>query len=289
MLTDAEVRHLAIELLTAPTARDRQRRIGASNLSNQCDRCLAANFLGDPRETPFTAKTWMGRVLGTAFHAVLEQRIAEHKQSIMQRFPNAVPERHVFFAEIVGYGPVGGTIDLDLGPEESHLIDWKGSTRKKLCILVDYIRSTQGLDPVYGRTHKAVKLSENEYEAEMKKMAYKVQGYYGQQDLYMHGSGRRRASLVLLNRDGTGYFDVPTDARYDDPKAVHDVWVLSFDYDPAYAEALIARGQAIWTTLENGAKPEDFTSHEMCFVCGLDDSNYEQTAPDLNLSVGVAA
>lgn len=292
--TDAEIRHMAIQLLTSQTDRDKQTRIGASNLSNGCDRCLAANFLGDQRETPRTAKTWMGRVLGTAFHAVLEDRVgARMKRQIqddidrfIKRYPGAEAERHVFFCEIVGYGSVGGTIDLDL---VDHIVDWKGSTRKKLCTLIDYLEISQGKEPIFGRTHKDIKLSEREYAAEMEKMQFKVAGYYGQQTLYMHGSGRERASLVFLNRDGTGYFDVPTDARYDDPKAVHDVFVLSFGYSREYAEALIARGQAIWDALQQGAKPEDFESHPHCFPCSQDSENYADKAQNIELQWSAAA
>jgi hypothetical protein len=282
ILDDQEVRHLAISLMTAPTARDAQTRVGASNLSNQCDRCLAGNLMGDPRDTPLSAKTWMGRTLGTATHAILEDRVtirvdaAEDPtgatSALLTRIANlegAQVERHVWFGEIVGYGPIGGSIDLELLWQ---IVDWKSSTRKKSCLLLDYMAIRAGLPAIYGRTHKDVKLSEKVYAEEMAKMKYKVDGYFGQQCLYMRGSGKHHASLVLFNRDGTGYFDVPGEARYTDPTAVHDVNVVSFDYDAAYTDSLIARAQTIWDHLQAGAAPSAFSSHEHCFVCSNESS-----------------
>lgn len=302
--TDEEIRHLAISLLKAPTSRDKQVRIGASNLSNGCDRCLAFNFLGDDRSTPITDRAWMGRVLGTAFHSILEQRVNElvdnddlneagtaemrrQMAALIGLNPDAKPEVHTYFADIAGYGPVGGTIDLLLSALQ--LVDWKGSTRKKICILIDYMQIQQGLEPTFGRRRTWVKLSDKEYATEMEKMAYKVTGYYGQQNLYMHGSGRKRASLVFIARDGTGWFDNPAGQRYDDPTAVHDIHVMSFDYDQAYAEWLIDRGQRIFSHLEAGGKPTDFESHALCFACEQDGKGEISPAvapvPDIDIEV----
>lgn len=299
LLSDSEMRHLAISLLTAPTARDKQRRIGASNLSNGCDYCLACNFQGDDRATPITDRAWMGRVLGTAFHAVLEQRINEaldfdglegellqaaqaQMQTLIGLHPDAKSEVHTLFAHIVGYGDVGGTIDLQL---PGQIGDWKGSTRKKLCILIDFLAVQQGLEAPYGRKHAAVKLSEAEYADEMLKMEYKVTGYFGQQTLYCHGvningGDARKASLIFLSRDGTGWFDNPMAADYENPKRVHDVFVMSFDYNEEYALALIQRGQDIFDHLNAGGVPSDFGSHEHCFPCGIDRKD-AQKRPEL--------
>lgn len=288
--TDEEIRYLAISLLKAQTARDKQVRVGASNLSNQCDRCLAYAFLGQERTSPILDQAWMGRVLGTAFHGILEDRITDAlkdsmRASLIGLHPGAAAERHVWFADFAGYGPVGGTIDADLGEHADHIIDWKGSTRKRICILRDYLATQQGLDAPFGRTHTWVKLSQREYDAEMQKMAYKVTGYYGQANLYMRGAGRSRASLVLLARDGTGMFDNPEGQRYTDPKAVHDVFVLSFDYDPAYTDALIARGQAIVNHLAGGGSPADLSSQEHCFIC---EKEAEESAKAVDMEVAFA-
>lgn len=276
--TDEEVRHLAIDLMTEATERDAQTRIGASNLSNGCDFCLASNFLGNDRSTPITDRAWLGRVLGTAIHFVLEWRVNRRIRQMRDRLQGAKAEHHVWFADIEGYGQVGGTIDLLLTAR--HLLDWKGSTRKKIALLHDYLLS-QGVYPE-GTVPKWVlqkrgnykfgndSLSASEYAAEMASMAHKVTGYYGQATLYMHGSGAHRASLVFVARDGTGYFDNPAGDRYADPKATHDIFVLSFDYAEEYALALIRRGQDIWNHLQAGGTPDDFERHAHCFACSID-------------------
>lgn len=271
MLDDNEIRHMAITLLTAPTARDAQRRVGASNLSNGCDFCLASNLMGDARETTITSRAWMGRTLGTATHSILEDRQAK-VAAFIEQHPEAEAEIHVWIHIFEHYGAAGGTIDLLLLDQ---LIDWKGSTRKKSLVLQDFLRIIQGLEPYYGRTHKEIKLSEKVYAEEIAKQEYKVRGLMGQQNLYMRGliaSGRnvRRASLTFFNRDGTGWFDNPAADRYDDPKAVHDVWVMSFNYDEAFTLGLLARAQAIINHLQGGGKVDDFDRHPMCFPCGLD-------------------
>lgn len=303
MYADDEIRHLVVGLLTAKTSRDMQRRVGASNLSNGCDYCLASNFLGDDRNTIAADRAWMGRVWGTAQHSILEQRAThalnfegldgtalaaarEQVQTLLGLHPAAAAERHVEFCTIDGYGPVGGTIDLDLGPDADHLVDYKGSTRKKTALIRDYMELSQGLPPIFGREssyvmvysetkpglyRKAVAgVSERQYAEDMAAMEYKMNGYYGQQTLYMKGAGRHRASIVFLNRDGTGVFDNPAGERYDDPKAMHDIHVLSFDYNADYADALIARAQAIFAHLNGGGVARDFTSHDHCYACTQD-------------------
>lgn len=301
---DDEIRNMTIALLKRRTARDDQVRIGASNLSNGCDHCLAENFLGNDRATPITDRAWMGKTWGTAQHSLLEQRInealkfdeideldmiglhaaREMVETMLGLDPDAKAEEHVFFAEISGYGPVGGTIDLLL-PEQT--VDWKGTTRKKLCVFIDFVEMQKGNTAPYGRTHAHVKLSEKVYAEEMLAMQYKYVGYYGQQTLYMKGAGVTHASLVFLSRDGTGVFDNPNGARYVDRTAVHDVHVTSFEYNPAYAEALIARGQGIWDYLQAGGKTADLPSHEQCFACGQDKQDAVKAAapPAENIEV----
>ena len=198
----------------------------------------------------------------------MELRIKARIKAMHERFAGSKVEHHVFFCDIAGYGPVGGSIDLLLTALQ--ILDWKGSTRKKIALLRDFIAISQGLEAPFGRSHQHVKLSEREYAKEMDKMAYTVTGYYNQQQCYMHGSGARRASLVFIAKDGTAWFDNPAADRYDDPKATHDVFVLSFDYNEDVALGIIARGQRIWSALEAGASLDSFARHPLCFPCSLD-------------------
>jgi hypothetical protein len=289
-MTTAEIRHLAIELLTAPTARDTQTKIGASNLSNGCDHCLASNLMGDTRETPQTSRAWLGAVLGTALHGVFEHR-AKSLQFFRQRYPDAQIEVRRTLGTLGTYGEIGTTPDLVLGGDVD---DWKSSTRKKTALLRDYLQS-QGLDRIgqqpYGRTHAAVKLSEKEYAHEMLKQAYKVSGYYAQVQLYIKvcrnaGLPVTRGNLIFVNRDGTAWFDNPAATDYTNEARMQDVWALGFDWNEAYADAVWARGLRIWEALEAGAVPADFPSAEHCFPCGLDRAAEirEATKPEVEIA-----
>lgn len=299
ILSDEEMRLLAVSLLSLPSERTLQSRIGASNLANQCDRCLAFDLKGVARYNPQAERVWMGAEIGTSIHMRQEDQLnraarltanatsidgmlREKVRQIAAMTPGAAAERHVVFGHIYGYGDIGGTIDLDLAGQ---IGDWKGSTRKKSCLLQDFIAVQKGEPAPFGRSHTHIKLSEREYAAEMEKMSYKMTGYYGQQQCYMLGRAKEgravdRGSIIWINRDGTGYFDRPDQSRYDDPKAVHDIWVLTFAYNPSYAEGLIARGQGIWDALESGKTPGDFESHELCWLCGMDDAEAAKVAVD---------
>lgn len=287
ILNDEELRYLAISMLSLPSARTLQKRIGASNLANQCDKDLAYDLAGIDRSNAQVERVWMGAEVGTAIHGLQEDRLdraaelqfkMEQARQIVAMTPGAQAERHVAFGHIEGYGDIGGTIDLDL---EGQIGDWKGSTRKKSCLLQDFIAIQKGEEPPFGRKHKDIAgpgrgmMPQSEYDAELAKMSYKMTGYYGQQQCYLLGreqEGRPvdRGSIIWINRDGTGYFDRPDQSRYDDPKAVHDIWVLTFAYNPDYAKGLIARGQRIWDELQAGKKPSDFASHEHCWFCGME-------------------
>lgn len=301
ILSDEQVRAGIIALFKAPSERDQQTRIGASNMSNQCNRCLGFNMIGDPRNSAITDRAWMGSRLGTGIHGHLEGRLnhftgvdatsaieRERLRRILVEViglpASALAETHTYFAELRGYGPVGGTIDITFTDE--HIGDYKGSTRKKICLLIDWLAMQRGEEPPYGRKHAAVKLSEKEYDSEMQKMAYKVAGYYGQTQLYMKGKAAQRSSLIFIARDGTGVFDNPAGARYDDSKVVHDIYVLSFDFDEAYTEALVNRAQAIWDHLDGGGDPATLEAHPMCFYC---ESEAEAKAKDLSAVPAVEA
>lgn len=166
VMTDEEIRHLFIELLTAPTARDEQTTIGASNLANQCDYCLASNLLGDMRDTAAADRPWGGRVWGTAGHGLVESRWEQAFDdlkagrrtalaAIAARYPDAEIEVRTILGSIPGYGPVGTTPDVTI-PSRQTLIDLKGTERKKMLILLDALQIMQGKEPIYGRRHKEI-------------------------------------------------------------------------------------------------------------------------------------
>jgi len=298
MLSDEELRHFAITLLTLETARDKQRRIGASNLSNPCDFCLASNLIGDMRETPTTSRAWGGRVLGTAVHGLLEDRLYElltetedraarlspAAQTIRLSHPDALVEHKMLLGELGTYGVVGSTADLVL-PAERQVIDWKGTDDAKSAVLQDFLAIGRGEPAPYGRTHQVHKkktLSEKAYAEKMLDMEFKVTGYFNQTQLYGLGLNRSgipvdTASIVFISRDDTMWFDNPSENRYDDPTAMHGVWSMSFPYQEDYANAVWQRGLDIWAHLDAGGSPADFAHHPQCFPCGLD---HEQALRD---------
>jgi len=291
VLSDSDVRYLAIRMINAETERDRQAQLGASNISNPCDNCLAAEFKGEDRTSEFRDRPFLGRSLGTLFHNGLEGRV-DIARSL---YGNARAEHRVICGIIPGYGPIPGHIDLS--PTGAHVIDWKGSERDKTLPLIDFIEKMNGREPIYGRRHRAFKgeteymkivvnkktdeaewvkittrdvlaaLSEKEWEEQQGAMAHKYQHYYGQNQLYQRGSGARRGSLVFINRDGTGYFDNPEYSRYEDATAVHDVFVLSFNRDDAYVEALLQRAADIFEQVTAGRPVAEFTSADHCHYC----------------------
>ena len=302
MLTDHESRELLIELLTAPTARDKQQRIGASNICNGCDYCLSSNLLGDMRNSPMLDRVWGGRVMGTAFHGLAQERMQEALDpktqgplaDIGKRHPDALVEHRMTLGSLGTYGDVRSTADLVI-PSEFQAFDYKGTTIQKLCILIDFMEKKAGREPLYGRGHAKVKLSEKEYASEMAKMEYKTTMYYGQTCLYGMGLRRegidiRRVTLIFLARDHSMFFDNPVLERYTDPKATKGVWALGFDYSEDYALALWNRAMHIWGRLESGAKPIDFARNPLCWPCSMDSQNEEKVAsmPDIEATLGAA-
>lgn len=306
-----DIRHLIISLFTAPTARDTQTTIGASNLCNQCDYCLAANLAGDMREQPLLDRHWGGRVIGTAIHGHLEKRMAEALGAasgeariltsvalaeIGRRFPDAQIEQHRKLGTIPGYGEVGTTPDLVL-PSERTVLDYKGTDKKKLATLRDFIEISEGLEPLFFKQQKrgnwvykidsdtTIAVSDNKHTEMMTKMAYKFTAYYGQASLYGWCLNRAgipidMAGIVFITRDGTMHYDNPSFAGYDDETRARGIYVLPFGYDESYAEALWNRGLQIWEALQNGATPADFQRHELCYPCGLDARNSDAPSPE---------
>lgn len=311
MLTDHESRELIIQLLTAPTPRDKQKRIGASNLCNGCDYCLAANLTGDMRDTPLLDRVWGGRVIGTAIHGLLEERLnlalslpeddgidrwnmGGVLSDIGRRHPDALVEHRMTLGTLGSYGEIGSTADLVL-PGEQQAFDHKGTTIQKLCILIDFIEGKAGRPAPYGRTHAKVKLSEKEYAKEMQKMEYKATSYFGQCCLYGLGLNRegipiKRVTINFIARDHAMFFDNPTLDRYTDPKATKGIWSLGFDYSEEYAMALWNRGLFIWEKLEAGAVPTDFARNPLCWPCSMDAERVAKVdMPDIEVSFGAAA
>jgi len=283
-LSDDEVRHKVIDLLTLETARDKQRRVGASNISNPCDYCLACAFAGVDNRSGVTDRDWMGRVTGTAYQLLLEHRTKE-------KYPNHLVEYNLPIGVIPGYGEVRSTLDWAI-LEEEHLIDNKNITIEKTVYLRDYLGQTNygrdnRFEPIFSETspgtfRKAKSIvSESIYAEKLREAEYKVTGYCGQLSLYARGliaQGKsiKRMTNAFIVRDSSGHFDNPALDGYSDNTKMHGVWVLSWDYDADYAEAVWDRGVFIYKALEEGATVEDFAHHELCFPCKMNAQQAER-------------
>lgn len=228
-LEDQEVRYLVLDLLKQESERDKQRKIGPSQIGNPCDYCLGLAVLG--RGGSRYNHWWMGARIGTAIHESLEVAAQEHVERPREAKFNALhqagTELKVYVGEAPGYGMITGSADLVL-LRDRHLVDYKTTTRKKIDKL---------------------------------KIDGPPEQYHVQQQLYMYGLNGpnhqlpiERASLVFICRDGS------SDA---------DVWVSSFDYDPSVAEHALERLGKIAAYLnENGADAvEQFESHADCWTC----------------------
>lgn len=113
------VEGIAVATITRPSARDKQRAPGPSDLADKCDICVARKIaaslgMGSHTERGFSLKAW----LGTAVHEKLER-------DLPSVYAHAEQEITVDVAEIPGIGLVRGHVDVFL-PRKKTLVDWKG-------------------------------------------------------------------------------------------------------------------------------------------------------------------
>lgn len=308
VLDDEELRDLTISLLRAPSARDLQMRVGASDLSNSCDRCLGHRLLGNTIINPRSGAAWLKADIGTSMHGRLDRQVQNLiNDPFFPQLRTAAAEQHLIFGHIKGYGDVGGSIDLHFG-ERGQGIDYKGSDRLQSALLMDALLesgdSRFGDEPrfkrgarggwnfqVQSRGKQTAHFSDAEYAAEKKAMLHKYAKYRAQQNLYalgleLQGVNVRKWSIVWINRDGTGFYDNPSNKDYTDPRKQRDIWVLSFNYDRNFALALIQRAQDIWDRLQAGGSPADEVQDPGCFSCSYE---LEQEMRDLDINASMAA
>lgn len=131
-LSDAEVKRLTLDLLKSPSERDRQRKVGASQISNPCDYCLGRALHGGPSEPNHW---WLGARIGTAIHGALEYEAEKHidtpRSYHFDALEGAVIEEKIELGFIPGYGYINSKPDLVL-VKHNHLIDHKTSTKVKI-------------------------------------------------------------------------------------------------------------------------------------------------------------
>lgn len=169
------------KLMSAPTERDKQVKVGASNLGNPCTRCLADDLLATTGSGK--SKFWLASWLGTAAH----ERMAE-------TMPNGwLKERRVELFSLPGYGSIKSTTDLYL-PEQRAVVDYKTTTRAKL------------------KQYKRVLVQDDKSES-LIPSRYTLDRYLNQTLLYGLGIENQGlpvdwVALLFLCRDGTGDNDI---------------------------------------------------------------------------------
>lgn len=226
-------RQFTLGLLKEATERDKQVSIGASNLSNMCSRCLAEDMQGAGGDI-YGGRFWLGAVIGTATHLLLESRTEPGKRYL--------PEQRVVVGEIPGYGVVKSTSDLFDKPSGT-VVDYKTTTREKL----KYIK-------------RAVHDAPDEFEVtKVAQMRHKVSGYRNQGMLYglgMENAGHtvNRVAFVFICRDGLN----------DD-----DVWEWPMPYDRDLALKVLDRGVRLWAWLSEGHTPDELSSAPHCWTCSM--------------------
>ena len=117
--TDEIVSNYVRDIFKRKTDRDKQIKVGASQISNPCSKCLAETMAtGANHQSEYN----MGAVVGTAIHAYLEERNED---------PHALKEYKGMIDVIPGYGEIRSTTDLYLADKRT-VIDFKTTTRAKL-------------------------------------------------------------------------------------------------------------------------------------------------------------
>lgn len=233
-MKDSQVRELAVTLLTQETARDKQRKVGASQISDPCTYHLARALI-TAGDAPM--KYWLGGKIGTAVHMLLEDAVEKADTKAIPEVEGAIVEQKIYLGELEDYGTISSKPDLVL-PASKHLIDWKTSSRDKMRKMQKYID-----DPENGKSD----------------VAYTLQKYVAQVQLYAWGLNRagtevESCSLVFINRDGT---------------TENDIWTYTFEYSEELAVQLWDRLVNLWTAIKSGVDLEQLDRNEHCFKCAI--------------------
>jgi hypothetical protein len=234
MLSSPEIHDLSVRLFRQESERDKQRKIGASQISEPCTYHLARSLttFGD---TP--TKYWLGGKIGTATHMFLEDSIAKADLSQFPELEDCRVEQKIYLGELEGYGTINSKPDLVL-VKQNHLIDWKTSTRDK--------------------SRKLQRVIDNP-EAKDSGSIYTLKKYTAQAQLYAWGLNRMGVkidgiSLVFINRDGT---------------TEGDIWDYTIEYSEEFALAVWQRLENVWNQICANAGLDSFEKDADCFKCNM--------------------
>ena len=220
-------------LFQRPTERDKQTRVGPSEIGDLCARCLADKLLGIG--TKPSNDTPIAPLIGTAFHAYAEN---------LESSASVLVETKVTVGEVEGYGPITGTMDrYDI--ELKHVIDWKVLGKKK----AKEMRSGYA---IVGGT--VVFDEHNPYHSQLVKYYHQIQ---------MYGKGAENAGLPV---ESVSLLIIPRDATIE--RIPQDVTELCFPYNPHVAGEVLARaGRILAWARDNPDSLDEIDSDPDCYVC----------------------
>ena len=212
-LTDEQVKRLTLDLLKNPSERDKQHKVGASQIANPCDYCLGSALKVGGESKNASNRWWLGARIGTAIHSALESEEEKHIDRPMSYHFDALEgaqiEERIVLGVIPGYGVIGSKPDLVL-TKHNQLIDHKTSTKAKIA----------------------------RYKLDGVPVAYVYQTQLYAWGLNKSGITIERISLNFIARDGT---------------QDSDIWVTSFDYDESVAVKAWERLESIWNYIQGHA------------------------------------
>ena len=232
-MTGLKTKELLIGLLQSETERDKQRKVGASQISNPCTKHLALALSGAPQEP---SKYWLGGKIGTAVHLLIEDLIAKADLAKFPELEDCMVEQSIVLGELPEYGVIKSKPDLAL-VKDRHLIDWKTTKRDEAK------RIQKWLDT-------GVINAKTEYT--MKK--YMAQGQLYAWGLNNMGVTIETIALAFISRDGTNEADIV---------------VVDFEYDEVAAMKLWRRLELLWEELQSGIHPESYAGDADCFNCAI--------------------
>lgn len=231
----SEIYDRIIKELTKPSERDKQRKVGPSELGDLCERCLAEKLLGVHKEE----KTHpLAPMIGTAFHLYLENTIG---------LEGYLKETKVTVGTIEGYGDIRGTAD-GFDTATGHVVDYKVLSKKKIKAFSSATFFDEDYNPEF--------YSDSLTEGQLKKYYYQMQLY----GLGMENAGYEvnHTSLILFPRDCTVESVM---------SASHE---LCFKYNRDAALAVLERANQIfkWAN-ENRDNLGELDSHTGCYYCAF--------------------
>jgi hypothetical protein len=223
------------DVLKAQTDRDKQIHIGASNMSQLCDRCLGDDMVGIRHEP---SRYWGGAVVGTAIHQYVEYRLL-NEEAVQSMYPEVRTEHRMVLGEIEGYGTVKSTSDLYL-PDVMAVGDIKTTTQKKLDLII-----------------QAVQLPQSESESKSVTDArYKLATYVNQ--LMLYGRGYEDQGFEVKN---VSLLFVCRDMLTDD-----HIYAYTREYSREWADRVWNRAVRMWEFLQSH-DVDELDSHDLCWYC----------------------